>query len=108
MKDGCYAMRFSADGYRGKGRFDLQDNRGEGRDDQFSIQGHLVEQGNNLTAIFNVLISPAVTGNSRLPDHYSLTMSGTSNGNSFMLIGVGPLGVIVDIDCTWIAAPETN
>ncbi len=101
MKDGVYALHFSADGYSGNGTFDLQHNRGQGHDGTFKLEGHLVEKQNRLTAIFNVLMVPAALRNSRLPEHYSLNMTGTSNENDFALIGTGPLGVIVDIACHW-------
>lgn len=102
MKDGTYAMRFSADGYDGEGTFLLQDNRGQGDDGKFKLEGHLIERNSNLTAIFNVLMTPAATMNSRLPEHYSLNMTGTTSDRGFTLIGTGPLGVIVDIGCAWV------
>ncbi len=101
MKDGIYSLRFSADGYEGNGTFDLQENRGHGHDGKFKLEGHLIKNGSKLTAIFNVLMTPTIVRNSRLPEHYSLNMSGTSTEDTFRLIGTGPLGVIVDIDCRW-------
>ncbi len=108
MKDGIYSLHFSADGYDGDGTFDLQANRGHGQDGNFKLEGHLIENRNKLTAIFNVLMMPAAVRNSRLPDHYSLNMSGTSTDDSFDLIGAGPLGVIVDIACKWSAPLDSK
>ena len=101
MNDGVYALRFSADGYEGDGTFALQRNRGHGGNGLFRVEGHLVEKQNRLTAIVNVLMQPAAVHNARLPEHYSLNMTGTSSGDAFSLIGIGPLGVIVDLDARW-------
>ena len=102
MKDGRYSMHFSAAGYDSEGTFLLQGNRGRGDDGQFKLEGRLMERSNNLTASFDVLMTPAATMNSRLPAHYSLDMTGTANDEGFTLIGTGPLGVIVDIGCAWV------
>ncbi len=108
MKDGTYSMHFSASGYAGKGTFLLQDNHGRGDDGRFKLQGHLRERSNNLTASFDVLMTPAATMNSRLPEHYSLDMIGTANDDGFTLIGTGPLGLIVDIGCAWVGPLRTE
>lgn len=101
MKDGIYEFRFSADGYDGFGEMILKDNRGKGEDRYFRIEGHLMENRSSLTAVVNVLMAPATVRNARLPEHYSLNMTGTANDSEFSLIGIGPIGVIVDLKGTW-------
>ena len=104
MKDGRYNMSLSADGYTGKGDLSLNDNRGQGHDGKFKVELHLQGQGPKLAGIANVLMSPHVVHNSRMPEHYSLSMTGTEAENSFSLIGIGPLGLIIEISAQRVNA----
>lgn len=104
MKDGHYNLSLTADGYCGIGELSLNDNRGQAQDGKFKIQLHLQGQGPKLAGIANVLMSPQVLQNSRLPEHYSLNMTGTERGDSFSLIGIGPLGLIVEISAERLSA----
>ncbi len=101
MKDGIYELQFSADGYDGLGEMVLKDNRGKSQDRHLRLEGHLTESRSSLTALVNVLMTPAMVRNARLPEHYSLNMAGTANDGEFSLIGIGPIGIIVDLKGTW-------
>ena len=101
MKDGVYELQFSADGYNGLGEMVLKDNRGKGQDEKVRIEGHLMENRSSLSAVVNVLMAPATLRNARVPAHYSLTMTGTADDGGFSLIGIGPIGIIVDLKGTW-------
>ena len=97
MRDGVYHLNLTADGYSGNGELNLNDNRGQGHDGKFKIELHLQGGGPKLSGIANVLMSPRIVHNSRMPEHYSLTMDGNERDDTFSLIGVGPLGLIVEI-----------
>ena len=97
MRDGVYQLNLTADGYSGNGEMNLNDNRGQGHDGQFKVELHLHGEGPQLSGIANVLMSPRIVHNSRMPEHYSLTMNGNEHDDSFSLIGIGPLGLIIEI-----------
>jgi hypothetical protein len=101
MKDGNYDLCFSADGYTGHGSLVLEGMRASGGDDHYTLEGSLTDTRQNITAVFDVLMPPRFVPNSRLPDHYSLQMTGTASDGDFSLIGTGPLGLIVEIDCSY-------
>ena len=106
MRDGKYALRLSADGYVGDGQFTMRDNRGQGHDGRFKVEGHLIERPATLDAIFNVLMEPDALGNSEMPDHYSLQMTGATRDDHFNVIGVGPLGLIIEITGEWAGSSD--
>lgn len=112
MRDGNYALRFAADGYVGNAQFAMHDNRGQGHDGVFRLEGHLIERPATLDAIFNVMMGPEVVSNSSMPDHYSLQMTGAKRDDHFNVIGIGPLGLIIEIDGDWSspleAAPDAR
>ena len=101
MRDGNYALRISADGFVGSGVFAMRDNRGAVQDTLFNMTGHLIERRAALDAVFNVKMEPAVIGNKGMPKCFSLHMDGAANNDSFHVIGVGPLGLIIEIDGEW-------
>ena len=103
MRDGTYALRFSADGYLGNGCFTMHDNRGEAHEGRLRIDGHLIERPATLDAIFNVSMDPEMIGNSGMPSRYSVQMNGAASDDGFSVIGVGPLGLIVEISGEWSA-----
>jgi hypothetical protein len=105
MRDGDYDLRFSANGYEGRGSLKMVDDKADGGDHAFRIEGNVFGDGGHISAVFNILIPPRLIGNTGLPEHFSLRMSGITHDRGFNLIGTGPLGVIVDIACTYVAAP---
>jgi len=106
MRDGNYALRISADGFVGNGRFAMHDNRGAGQDTHFRVEGHLIERRAALDAVFNLRVDPAVLDNKGVPKHFSLHLDGAANNDSFHVIGVGPLGLIVEIAGEWTGPPD--
>jgi hypothetical protein len=98
MRDGQYSICLSANGYSGRGKLELKANRGQGHDGRYRVELLLRGEGSTCAGIANVLMDPRTVHNSSMPSHYSLNMTGSSNGEAFKLIGVGPLGLIVQLD----------
>jgi hypothetical protein len=101
MKDGHYDLCLSTDGYDGRGSLVIEGKHIEGGNDQFEFEGHLSDARQNITAVLNVLMDALVVPNSRLPRQFSLQMTGTATDDDFSLIGTGPLGLIIEIDCSY-------
>jgi hypothetical protein len=101
MKDGHYDLCLSADGYSGRGSLLLEGRRARGSDGHYRIQGNVFDAAQHINAVFSVLMPPALIANARVPEHYSLQMTGTADDAGFTLIGVGPLGLIVEIACSY-------
>ncbi len=99
-QDGQYTMQFSADGFRSTGWLKLRAGRAVGGDGSYRIEGNCFDSAGQLSAVFNVLMPPRLLGNTRVPEHFSLRMTGTTSATGFQLIGTGPLGVIIEIACT--------
>ena len=107
MKDGNYDVCFTADGYMSHGSLVVAGEHARGSDGQFELEGNLFERTPHITAVFNVLMRPRLLRNALIPAHYSLQMTGTGSDADFNLIGTGPLGVIVEISCSY-AGPLTD
>ncbi len=101
MRDGNYTLRISADGFFASGLFAMHDNRGAVQEALFNMTGQLIERRAALDAVFNLHVEPAVIDNLGMPKRFSLHMDGAANNDSFSVIGVGPLGLIVEIDAAW-------
>jgi hypothetical protein len=97
MKNGQYAICLSADGYSGSGRLALTGRNGAGRDHRYQIELQLLDEGPRCAGIVNIQMDPAVVHNRSMPRHYSLSMSGNSVDDTFDLIGIGPLGLIITL-----------
>ncbi len=100
MQDGDYEMHFSADGFQSRGALRLDAGRAVGGDGHYGVDGNCVDSAGQLSAVFNVRMPPRLLGNTRIPEHFSLRMTGATTAQGFQLIGIGPLGVIVEIACT--------
>jgi hypothetical protein len=107
MKDGNYDVCFSADGHTSRGSLVVDGERATAVDGQVRLDGNLFERTPHITAIFNVLTRPRLVRNALIPAHYSLQLIGTGNDAEFNLIGTGPLGLIVEISCSY-AGPLTD
>jgi hypothetical protein len=107
MRTGNYDLCFSADGYTSQGSLTLDGQRAKGSDGRFRLEGNLFDGGPHITAVFNVLMQPRLIRNARIPQHYSLQMTGTGGETDFNLIGTGPLGLIVEISASY-AGPLTE
>lgn len=101
MKDGHYDLCFSADGYTGHGALVLDGQKARGSDGGYRIEGNVFDGSQHINAVFNVSMQPSVVHNARIPTHYSLQMTGTRGDSDFTLIGTGPLGLIVEISCSY-------
>jgi hypothetical protein len=102
MKDGNYDLCFSADGYVGRGSLSLDGAHASGSDGRLKLDGNVLDGSRHVTAVFNVSTAPRLIGNALIPDHYSLQMTGTATETDFSLIGTGPLGLIVEITCSYV------
>ena len=101
MKDGNYELLFSADGYSGRGHLVVDGTKAVGGDGQYRVEGNLQDSRQHITASFNVSIEPAVVANARVPHQFSLQMTGIATDRDFSLIGIGPLGLIVEFNCSY-------
>lgn len=98
MKNGRYDLCFSADGYNGRGHLVVDGKTVSGGDGQYRLEGSLQDGRQHITASFNVSMDPSIVRNARMPSQYSVQMSGTATDDDFTLIGIGPLGLIVEIN----------
>lgn len=103
MKNGEYKICLKADGYRGEGSLSLSDDYGSGHDGAYAVELKLQGKGPSLNGIANIRMSPSAVHNSRMPKRYSLPMSGVDRDDAFSLIGIGPLGLIVELNAHWQA-----
>ncbi len=97
MKDGRYALRFSANGYQGSGHVDVDGSKLVGGDGAYRLEGSLQDGRQHVTGSFNVTLEPTAVANARVPRQFSLQMSGTASEYDFSLLGIGPLGLIVEM-----------
>jgi hypothetical protein len=106
MKDGNYDLCLSADGHEGRGSLVLDGRKAKGSGGHYKLEGSLFDGSRNISAVFNVLMHPRIVGNSNIPAHYSLQMTGTALDDDFSLIGTGPLGLIIEISCSYAGPLE--
>ncbi len=97
MKEGIYSVHLSADSYDGDALLSLEGRRGEGRDGVWQIALNFNDFGARCGANAVIDMPPDVVHNSRIPAHYSVELNGSSDEESFSLIGIGPLGLIVEL-----------
>ncbi len=100
MKDGSYRINLAADGYAGQGELNLSGNRGQGHDGRYRLDIHVLSEMPTLTALVNIQMHSHTIRNARIPGHYSLEMTGNGRGDGFTLIGIGPLGLIIELNGT--------
>jgi hypothetical protein len=98
MKDGGYVIVFSAGGYRGTGELVLEGNRGRGRQGRCEMELQLNGAGPKLTGVATVLMDASAIHNAMIPLRFSVALTGVEREDTFSLIGIGPLGMIVEID----------
>ena len=108
MKNGSYTLRFNCDGYTGTGRLEVDVLTVKGGDSQYTIEGQLAEAGRNVIAALTIGLAPGVSGNSKIRGSFSCAMTGTSSEESFSLYGIGPLGLIIEIDGQWAGSIENR
>ena len=97
MKDGRYAMQFSADGYVDDGVLSIERDVAVGSGRGVWLEGDVVDAGQKLTATLSVSMDPGTLKNTRVAGAFQMTMHGAIADGGFNLYGVGPLGLIVEI-----------
>ncbi len=97
MKDGIYAVCLSADSYDGEALLNFKGRRGEGRDGVWRVAIDFNDFGPRCGATALIEMPPEVVHNPGIPERYSVALSGSSDDESFSLLGTGPLGLIVEL-----------
>jgi hypothetical protein len=97
VKDGTYDLVFSANGHDTRASLQFDGRRARASEGEIHLEGNFVNAERHLTAVFDVLMAPCLLRNARIPERYSVQMSGTGSERDFNLIGIGPLGLIVEI-----------
>ncbi len=101
MKEGIYNVHLSADSYDGEALINVEGRRGEGRDGVWQIAVNFTEFGARCGANAVIDMPPDVVHNSRIPAHYAVDLNGSSDEESFSLLGIGPLGLIIELKGQW-------
>jgi hypothetical protein len=97
MQDGNYDIRLKADGFNGAGALNLTGDEGEGGSHDFSIRLHMGGAGPSATGALTIAMDSANVHNTSIPPTYAVAMTGSSSADQFALLGVGPIGLIVEL-----------
>lgn len=100
MEDGVYRLRFAAEGIDAEGRLCIENNRATGGDGLREMRGEFTQTGPAVQASFDVRCAATRPPIGASPT-YTLRMFGTGTEQGFDLIGVGPLGLIIEITGEW-------
>ena len=102
MKDGQYEFHFVALGKDRVGRVNLKGNLVEGGDPLHAVRGQLSRAGANVLASFEVAwrSPPAHRAGEEAPS-YTIRMFGSGTHTEFSVIGLAPLGLIVEFRGNW-------
>ncbi len=103
MRDGTYALQFSADGYECATSMRMQANQVEGSDSDFRVMGGVRPKGNHAEGTFDIVINIGVLQNGSLPSKFTLKTTGSASDTDFDLVGAGPLGLIVELVARWVS-----
>ena len=106
MKDGLYDFHFSALGVDHPGTLSVYRDLAEGADDHHALKGRLSRVGANLTASFEVARRAPRDDDAAPQAPYTLKMIGTGTATQFNVIGLAPLGLIVELRGTWRPGPD--
>ena len=102
MKDGLYDFRFVALDQDSRGTVRVSGNLVDGGDPIHAVRGQLSRAGANMLASFDIQRrtppAHAVEGD---PTGYTVRMFGSGTDTEFSVIGLGPLGLIVELQGTW-------
>lgn len=101
MKDGLYDFHFVALNEDRRGHVTVKGHLVDGGDPLHVIRGQLSRAGTNLLASFDVHRRATPEHDSAETPHYTIKMFGSGTATQFTVIGVGPLGLIVEIHGTW-------
>ena len=107
VKDGQYTMVFSADGHTSDGRLHFSEGRASGGDGSYRLNGQIAEAGRNLIGVIQVELAPGMSPNAKIAEAFEVRMHGKADDAGFTLIGAGPLGIIVELTCSYDAPSAT-
>ncbi len=105
MRNGEYKMIFSADGHASDGRLHVASGFATGGDGSYTLSGQVAEAGRNLIGTFDVSLAPGMSPNREIAAEFVVHMNGREDDSGFTLIGAGPLGIIVEINCRYDGPP---
>jgi hypothetical protein len=100
MRNGRYSISFRADGYEASGVMEFKDGHGAGHETAYRITLDLVDSGPRCAGNVEVAMDPSAVRNTSIPREYSVPVTSSCDEDGFNVIGVGPLGIIVDLTGT--------
>jgi hypothetical protein len=100
LLDGSYKVCFQAYGYKGAGWALKDGHTFFGGDGVYKFSGHINESGGYVVATMDVSIDSEIAANTMIRNDFKLNMTGTLGVDRFSLLGTGPLGVIIEIECS--------
>jgi hypothetical protein len=106
MKSGAYSMVFVCDGYRGYGSAEVNAKWLKGGSDRYAIGGQIDGSGSQLSTNLRIDLTDGVSGNAFIKGGFFCAMKGQGAEFSFNLYGLGPLGIIIGIECQWAGELE--
>ena len=98
--EGSYALHFSLGTRREKGTLALRHGVLAGDLDGFRLNGRIRRGETMLAASVDVLSIDRRAPEPSLVAAFRVQMTGLLESDGFTLIGAGPLGIIVEIDCS--------
>ncbi len=99
MNEGEYDVLFSAEGVSRPGHARVEDSVLVGADGVYHFRGQLEGTSAHVEAEVAINVVPGVVHNSRIGTDFTMRMSGAATPSGFRLLGAGPLGLIIEIDC---------
>ncbi len=101
MKSGTYSMRLDCAGHSGLGTLVLDGIWAKGSDARYRIEGQLTHSGTHLIAALTIDLTPGIPSDFPIKQLFACSMTGSGGEDSFVLYGIGPLGLIIEIVCQW-------
>ena len=101
MNDGLYRLRFNAAGADADGSITVTNEAAVGADPYRHLSGTFIRTGTNVEATLDVTCvdgAPLPIGGAK---QYTIKLAGNSSHHHFSVIGVGPLGLIVELTGEW-------
>ena len=101
MNDGLYRLRFKAVGANADGSLTVANEAAVGDDSYRHLAGTLTHSGNIVEATIDVSCrdgAPLPIGGFR---EYTVKFAGNASPDRFSMIGLGPLGLIVELSGEW-------
>lgn len=99
IADGSYRFDIRAYGYAGSGWATKKGLQLIGADGACRFWGNVSESGGHAAASVSVRIDESAAKTTTIENAFTMQMSGVIEEGGFSLLGLGPHGVIVEIDC---------